>query len=62
MDSSILPIDGTLIGTTNLGWSGPRSNGNDEVVHFPQTLGQDSSHRFSVITNTPKLWWLLSDR
>ena len=30
--TSILPIDGTLTGTTTLGKSGPRSNGNEEVT------------------------------
>ena len=30
-------LDGTLNGTTIPGQSGPRSNGNEEVVHTPQS-------------------------
>ena len=35
LNSSIWPIDGTLIVTTTLGLSGPRSNGNEEIHHMP---------------------------
>ena len=31
------PIDGTLRGTTILGQSGPENNGNEEVLHIPQS-------------------------
>ena len=36
MNSSIWPIDGTLTDTTLLGQSGPRSDGNEGVLHIPQ--------------------------
>ena len=36
-NSSILSIDGTLTGTTSLGESGHASNGNEEVLHIPQS-------------------------
>ena len=35
--STIWPIDRTLSGATTPGQSGPRSNGNEEVVHIPQS-------------------------
>ena len=34
---SIQPIDGTLTGTTTPGQSGPGSNGDEGVLHIPQT-------------------------
>ena len=37
LNSSIWPIDGSLTGTTTLGQSGPGSNGNEGVLHIPQT-------------------------
>ena len=39
MNSSIWPTDGTLIGTTTLGQSGPKNYGNEGVLLIPQTLG-----------------------
>ena len=36
-NSSIWPIDKTLSGATTLGYSGPGSNGNEEVLHIPQS-------------------------
>ena len=30
-------IDGTLTGTTPVGWNGPKGNGNKGVVHIPQS-------------------------
>ena len=33
---SIWPIDGTLVGTTTLGSSGPESNDNEGILHTPQ--------------------------
>ena len=35
--SSIWPIDKTLSSATTLGQSGPRSNGNEGVLHIPQS-------------------------
>ena len=35
--SSIWPIDRTLSGATTLGLSGPRSDGNERVLHMPQS-------------------------
>ena len=35
--SSILPIDKTLSDATTLGKSGPGSNGNEGVLHIPQS-------------------------
>ena len=34
---SIGPIDRTLSGATTLGQRGPRSDGNEEVLHIPQS-------------------------
>ena len=34
---SIYPIDGTLTGATTPGQSGPGSNGNEGVLHIPQS-------------------------
>ena len=39
MNCSIWHIDGTQTGTTIRGQSGPRSNGNEGVLHIPQTPG-----------------------
>ena len=36
-NTSIWSIDGTLIAATNLGQSGPVSNGNEGVHHIPQS-------------------------
>ena len=36
LNSSIWPIDETLIGTTTLRQSGPKSNGNEKAHHIPQ--------------------------
>ena len=36
--SSIWPIDRTLSGTTTPGQSGPGSNGNEGVLHIPQSF------------------------
>ena len=35
-DSTIRPIDRTLSGATTSGQSGPRSNGNEGLLHIPQ--------------------------
>ena len=35
--SSIQPIDRVLSGATTPGQSGPESNGNEEVLHIPQS-------------------------
>ena len=35
--SSILPIDCTLLGSTNPRLSGPGSEGNERVLHIPQS-------------------------
>ena len=37
-DSSIWPIDRTLSGAISPGQSEPGSDGNEEVLHFPQSL------------------------
>ena len=36
-NSSIWPIDRTLTGATKPGYSGPESNGNEGVLHIPQS-------------------------
>ena len=36
LNNCILLKDGTLIGTTNSGQSGPGSNGNERVLHILQ--------------------------
>ena len=35
LNSSIFPIDGTLIGTTTTGKSRPKNNDNQRVLHIP---------------------------
>ena len=42
-------MDGTLTGTTNSGQSRPESNGNDKVLHIPQSFGCSS-----VSKDTPR--------
>ena len=49
--SSIWPIDWTLSGTTTLGQSGSESNGNERLLHIPQS---------SIITGTSTLGCLVS--
>ena len=46
-----LTLDGTLIGTTTPGQSGPESNSNEGVHHISQTLGLKPNYQkqFSVI-------------
>ena len=46
MNSSIWPIDGTLIAMNNLGQSKPSSNGNKGVLHIPQRL--EPHHQMSL--------------
>ena len=36
-NSSIWPIERTLLGATTLGQSGPESDGNEGVLHIPQS-------------------------
>ena len=36
LNKSKWPMDGILTGTTTLDYSGPGSNGNEEVFHTPQ--------------------------
>ena len=43
LNSSIWPIDGTLIGMTNPSQSRPGSNGNDGVLHIPQSSSTGAS-------------------
>ena len=40
---SIWPIDGARTGTTNLGQSGPNSNGHKRVLHVSQSSGTGAS-------------------
>ena len=42
-NSSIWPIDGTLTGVTTQSLSGPGSNGNEEVLHIPQSSRTEDS-------------------
>ena len=74
LNSFIWPTDGTSIGTTALGQSGPGSNGNEEVQHILQssrtgTLSTDGLRsytrlewRFCIgavsVFNTPNRTWL----
>ena len=37
LNSSIWPIDKTISSTTNPGWSGPGSDGNEGVLLIPQS-------------------------
>ena len=50
LNSSILPTNGTLTGTTTLDQSGPGSTGNERAFHFPLIL---TIRWFSVI---PKIF------
>ena len=45
---------GTLIGITTPGQSGPESNGNEEILHIPQTPTLELYHQllFNVILKT----------
>ena len=43
LNSSIWNIDGTKTSTTTLSQSGPESNGNEEVLHIPQSLRTETS-------------------
>ena len=45
------PLDGTLIGTTTLGQSGPESNGNEGVHYIHLTLELEPHHQmqFNII-------------
>ena len=43
LNGSIWPIDGSLLGTTPLGQSEPWSNGNEEVLHIPQSPMTETS-------------------
>ena len=52
LNRSIWQIDGTLIGTTILGQSGPESNDNEGIIHSPE-LEPHHQMRFSVITRIP---------
>ena len=45
MNSSTWPIDGTLTDTTTPGKSGRDTNGNQGVLHIPQTPGLVTCHQ-----------------
>ena len=45
LNNSIWPINGTLIGTTTQGQSGPGSNGNEGVLPIPQSSRTRTSHQ-----------------
>ena len=52
---SIWPIDRAQTGATTLGQSGPGSNGNEGVIHIPQSssnTGISLSDLFRVVTRT----------
>ena len=48
LNCSIWPIDGTLRGTSNPGQSGPGINGNEGVLHIPQSFRIQTSASDSV--------------
>ena len=58
-------MDATLTGTTTQGQSGPGSNGNEGVLHIPQSsiIGASSSDDLFVISSQrtldPQPTWLL---
>ena len=56
LNRSIWSIDGTLTGTITLGQNGPKSNGNNEVLHSLQTPKQEPYHQmlFNIIPRTLK--------
>ena len=51
LNSSIWPKDGTQIGSTILGQSGPESNGKDEILPISQTprLAPHHQMQFNVL-------------
>ena len=55
LNSSIWPMDGTQIGTTALGQSGPGSNGNERVLPIPHNsrTGTSPSEMQSVYSTAP---------
>ena len=50
MNSSIWPIDGTVVGTTHLSQSGPESNGNEGVFHISQSSRTEVSLSDSLVS------------
>ena len=51
MVSSIWSINGTLIGITTLGQSGPGSNGNEWVLHIPQSSKTGASPSNGLVSH-----------
>ena len=45
LNSSIWPINGNLTDTTTPGQSGPKSKGNEGVLHIPQASGLKPHHQ-----------------
>ena len=55
--SSIEPIDRALSGTTISGQSGPGSNGNEGVLHIPQTSSIIGTSPSGRLVSHPGLSW-----
>ena len=60
--SSIWRIDRTLSGATTLGQSGPGSNGNEKILHIPQSssISRTSSHCLESYPGHSLRWGLYS--
>ena len=59
-NSSIWPIDRTLSGATTLGQSGPGSDGNEGVLHFPQISSiSGTSPSDCLVSYTGHSWGVL---
>ena len=54
LNSSIQPTNGTLTGTTTLSQSEPENNGNEELLHIPQTPIFEPQHQMQCLTSYPE--------
>ena len=54
MNCCIWPIDGILTGTTTLGQSESRGNGNEKIIPIPQRTGAWQS---GGLVSYPGHWW-----
>ena len=53
MFSSILPIDRNLSGTSTPGQNGSESNGNEEVLHIPQSSSITGASLLDYLVSYP---------
>ena len=55
-NSSISPIDRTLSGATTLGQSEPGNDGNEEVLHIPQSSSITGASPLDCLVPYPGYW------